>query len=243
MPLPFLLLSSRPERRAADDEHSAVARHMNIPADRISRLALTDDTYVPPDLGAFAAVVQGGSPFNATTPLATQSALQRRTEERLGAVLDEIVTQDVPMIGLCYAVGTFAQRHGAVVDARYGRGTSSVRIELTAEGRADPLLAEVPPVFDAYVGHHEAISIPPPNAVVLATSEPTPVQMLRLGTRQYVTQFHPELDTAGLVRRMIDYLHSGYFPAEEFDQIVEIISRARVDDAHGILAAFARRFG
>lgn len=243
MHAPFLLLSSRPELRASDDEHTAVARHMGIDPARLVRLQTTDDAYTRPELGAFAGVVQGGSPFTGSTPPEEQSALQRRTEERLGEVLDEVLDQDVPFLGLCYAVGTLVRRRGAVVDHTYGRGTSAVRVELTAEGRDDPLLADVPPAFDAYVGHHEAVTVPPPGSVVLATSEPTPVQMLRFGTRQYVTQFHPELDTAGLVRRMTDYLHSGYFPAEEFDRVVEVISRARVDDAHGVLAAFARLYG
>lgn len=243
MPAPFLLLSSRPEQRASDDEHTAIARHMGVTPDRIVRLQVTADAYVVPDPSAFAGVLQGGSPFTASTPIGEQSELQRRTEDRLAPVLDQILADDVPFMGLCYAVGTLVRRRGAVVDHTYGRGTSAVRIELTDAGRADPLLAHAPPAFQAYVGHHEAVTVAPPGAVVLATSEPTPVQMLRFGTRQYVTQFHPELDTAGLVRRMTDYLHSGYFPAEEFDRVVEDISRARVDHAHGILGAFARRFG
>lgn len=243
VPAPFLLLSSRPEQRAADDEHTAIARHMGVAPERIVRAQMTADAYVAPDVTAFAGVLQGGSPFTGSTPLADQSELQRRTEDRLGPLLDDVLAGDVPFMGLCYAVGTLTRHRGAVVDHTYGRGTSAVRIALTDAGRADPLLADVPPTFCAYVGHHEAVTVPPEGAVVLATSEPTPVQMLRFGTRQYVTQFHPELDTAGLVRRMTDYLHSGYFPAEEFDRVVEEISRARVDDAHGILAAFARRFG
>ena len=243
MPADFLLLSSRPERRAAADEHAAIARHMGVRADRIHRLSMTADPYTRPELGDFAGVIQGGSPFNATTPRETQTALQLRTEERLGQVLDEVVEQDVPMIGLCYAVGTFARRQGARVDATYGRGTSAVTIELTDSGRDDPLLDGIPPAFEAYVGHHEAIASPPPGATVLATSEPTPFQMLRFGTRQYVTQFHPELDRGALVRRMVDYLHSGYFPADQFDRIVEDISRAIVEPAHGILTRFARLFG
>ncbi|MGO1561651.1 MAG: glutamine amidotransferase [Actinomycetaceae bacterium] len=242
MPADFLLLSSRPERRAADDEHAAIAQHMGIHADRIHRLSMTADPYSRPELGGFAAVIQGGSPFNSTTPRETQSALQLRTEERLGDVLDEVVAEDMPMIGLCYAVGTFARRQGAHVDTTYGRGTSAVTIELTESGRDDPLLDGIPPAFEAYVGHHEAITAPPAGATVLATSAPTPFQMLRFGTHQYVTQFHPELDRAALVRRMVDYLHSGYFPADQFDRIVEDISRATVDSAHGILARFARLF-
>ncbi|MGC5615187.1 glutamine amidotransferase [Georgenia sp. Z1491] len=240
---PFLLISSRPEQRAADDEHSAVARHMGVPVERVVRLSATDDAYAPPDPAAFAGVLQGGSPFTGSTPLEEQSDLQRRTEDRLGAVLDQVVAAGVPFMGLCYAVGTLTRRLGAVVDHTYGRGTSAVRVELTEAGRTDPLLADVPVAFDAYVGHHEAVTVAPPGSVVLATSDPTPVQMLRVGADQYVTQFHPELDTAGLVRRMTDYLHSGYFPAEEFERVVAEISRVRVDDAHGVLAAFARRYG
>ncbi|MGC5627519.1 glutamine amidotransferase [Georgenia sp. Z1344] len=243
MPAHFLLLSSRPEQRAADDEHTAIARHMGVPTERVVRLSMTDDAYVAPDPTAFAGVLQGGSPFTGSTPLEEQSDLQRRTEDRLGEVLDRVVASAVPFMGLCYAVGTLTRRLGAVVDETYGRGTSAVRVRLTEEGRADPLLTDVPDAFDAYVGHHEAVTVAPPGSVRLATSAPTPVQMLRTAPDQYVTQFHPELDTAGLVRRMTDYRHSGYFPSDEFDRVVAEISRARVDDAHRVLEAFARRYG
>ena len=42
----------------------------------------------------------------------------------------------------------------------------------------------------------------PPHAVVLASSATCPVQAFRVGRNLYATQFHPELDLAGLDTRI-----------------------------------------
>ena len=43
--------------------------------------------------------------------------------------------------------------------------------------------------------------------------------MFRVGQIIYATQFHPELDVAGIVARVRVYQHAGYFPAAELDQL------------------------
>ena len=41
------------------------------------------------------------------------------------------------------------------------------------------------------------------------------MQAFRLGRNVYATQFHPELDVAGLVTRIEVYRHFGYFEPHE----------------------------
>ena len=41
--------------------------------------------------------------------------------------------------------------------------------------------------FRAFVAHNDAISVPPPGAVVLATSQACPIQMLRIKNNLYAT--------------------------------------------------------
>ena len=47
-----------------------------------------------------------------------------------------------------------------------------------------------------------------------------PVQAFRVGTKVYATQFHPELDSAGLAARIRIYRDAGYFAPEETEQLV-----------------------
>jgi GMP synthase (glutamine-hydrolysing) len=132
---------------------------------------------------------------------------------------------------------------GGVVDRTYGEAISAVSIELTPDGRADPLLAGMPPRFDAFVGHKEACRVLPPSAVLLAGSAACPVQMFRVRQNVYATQFHPELDLPGLVTRIHVYRDHGYFPPAELDTLVAGLQTAVVTEPGRLLANFVARYG
>ena len=116
-------------------------------------------------------------------------------------------------------------------------------VTLTEAGLSDPLFEGMPPVFRAFTGHKEACSRTPNDSVLLATGTACPVQSFRVGDRAYVTQFHPELDVARLVERMVIYRNAGYFDPDEFDTLVEAAHAAGVDDSPGrILRNFVELF-
>ena len=169
--------------------------------------------------------------------------MQQRVEADLARLLDEVVARDFPFFGACYGVGTIVSHQGGVVDRTYTEPLSAVSIELTAAGVEDPLLAGMPERFDAFVGHKEACLVLPPSAVLLATGEACPVQMFRVGQNVYATQFHPELDVAGIVARVRVYQDAGYFPAAELDQLVARLSAAVVTEPGRMLATFVSRYG
>ena len=105
------------------------------------------------------------------------------------------------------------------------------------------LRIRVPAEFQAFTGHKEACSRTPNDSVLLATGTACPVQSFRVGDRAYVTQFHPELDVARLVERMVIYRNAGYFDPDEFDTLVEAAHAAGVDDSPGrILRNFVELF-
>ena len=67
-------------------------------------------------------------------------------------------------------------------------------LELTPEGRADPLFSVMPDRFLAQEGHKDRARQAPSCTVNLVRSEQSPHQALRVvGTPVYATQFHPEL--------------------------------------------------
>jgi GMP synthase (glutamine-hydrolysing) len=193
------------------------------------------------DLDDWSGIFLGGGPFNSSDPPETKSAVQRRVERELATLLDEIVARDFPFFGACYGVGTLGLHLGGVVDRTYGEPISAVPVTLTAAGRADPVLAGVPERFDAFVGHKEACRALPPGAVLLAGSPTCPVQMFRVRSNVYATQFHPELDLAGLVTRVHVYQHAGYFEPTEMQEVIARVSPALVTEPCRMLANFVSR--
>ncbi|HEX2894351.1 MAG TPA: glutamine amidotransferase [Marmoricola sp.] len=240
--LPFLMLATRSEDQAADDEYAAMLRAGDLDEHELHRVRLEAAPMPPIDLDRYAGVILGGGPFDSSDPEEAKSATQRRVEAELRSLLDEVVARDFPFLGACYGVGTLGVHQGAVVDRTYGEPIGAVPVSLTDAGRADPVLAGMPPVFDAFVGHKEACRDVPPGAVLLASSPTCPVQMFRVRTNLYATQFHPELDVDGLVARIRTYQHYGYYPPETMDEIIGRVRDAVVTEPPKVLAGFVARY-
>jgi GMP synthase (glutamine-hydrolysing) len=240
---PFLLLASRAEDVAADDEYAAFLRLTGLAEHELRRVRMEAGPLPELDLDDYSGVLLGGGPFNSSDPDGEKSPVQHRVEAELQPVLDEVVGRDLPFFGACYGIGTLGVHQGGVVDRTHGEPVSCVPIVLTAAGRADPVLDGMPEVFDALVGHKEACRVLPPSAVLLATSSACPVQMFRVGRNVYATQFHPELDVAGVVTRARVYQHAGYFPPAELEELVARLSLAVVTEPGRLLANFVARYG
>ena len=240
---PFLLLSSRAEDVAVDGEYEAFLRFSGLPRERLHALRMEAAPLPALRLDDYAGIFVGGSPFNSSDPPEVKSAVQHRVEAEMRALLDEVVERDFPFFGACYGIGTLGVHQGGVVDRTYAEPIGAVRIRLTDDGRADPVLAGVDPEFTAFVGHKEACRELPSAAVLLASSPACPVQMFRVKSNVYATQFHPELDVPGLVTRIHVYQHFGYFPPAELEELVARVSPAVVTEPGKMLANFVARHG
>jgi GMP synthase (glutamine-hydrolysing) len=239
---PFLLLSSRPEDHAADDEYAAFLVATGLDESQLRRIRVERAPLPRLDLEDWSGILLGGGPFNSSDPPLEKSPLQHRVEGDLRGLLDEVVARDFPFFGACYGVGTLGVHQGGVVDRTYGEPVGAVRVQVTEEGLADPVLAGMTAEFDAFVGHKEACRVLPPTAVLLATSSACPVQMFRVGQNLYATQFHPELDVDGLVARVRVYQHAGYFPPDELEELIARIRPAVVTEPGRMLANFVGRY-
>ena len=177
---PFLLLATRSEDRAADDEYAAFLRFCGLDEPELLRVRLEqtslEEALPGLDLDDLSGIILGGSPFTTTDPEHSKSAAQRRAEHDIAVLLDRVVASDHPFLGACYGIGTLGRHQGATVDGTYAEPVGATEVALTDAGRADPLLGVLPERFEAFVGHKEAIRTPPPDAVVLATSPGCPVQ-------------------------------------------------------------------
>ncbi len=239
---PFLLLSSRAEDVAAEGEYEAFLRCTGLTEDQLHRIRMEAAPLPELDLDAYSGVLVGGGPFNSSDPPELKSSVQHRVEREMARLLDRIVERDYPFLGACYGVGTLGVHQGGVVDRTFAEPVSSTRIQLTADGRADPVLAGMSPDFEAFVGHKEACSVLPPSAVLLATSAACPVQMFRVKRNVYATQFHPELDLPGILTRVHVYQNYGYFPPAELDALVARLQPAVVTEPGRLLANFVARY-
>ena len=217
-------------------------RGTRLTESELRRVRLEQAPLGPIDLDAWSGIILGGGPFQASDPEESKSATQRRLEADLAALLDVVVAADFPFLGACYGIGTLGKHEGAVVDRTYGEPISGVRIELTEAGRSDPLFKGAGSPFGSYVGHKEAIRSVPPHAVVLAGSPRCPVQAFRVGGRVYATQFHPELDLAGLAMRVQTYKHAGYFAPETADAVIAAAQASGVTDTPDFLGRFVELF-
>ena len=239
---PFLLLSSRAEDEAADDEYAAFLRITGLAPEELHRVRMEAAPLPRIDLDDYAGVFVGGSPFNSSDPPRLKSPVQHRVEAELRPLLDEIVARDFPFLGACYGIGTLGLHQGGTIDRTYGEPVGAVPVRLTPAGLDDPVLAGMPAEFEAFVGHKEACRILPPNAVLLADSPACPVQMFRIKQNLYATQFHPELDQGGILTRVRVYRHAGYFAPEEYDELVERLTVTLVTEPGRILANFTARY-
>jgi GMP synthase (glutamine-hydrolysing) len=223
---PFLLLASRAEDVAADSEYSAFLRLGGLADGELRRVRMEQGPMPRIELDDYSGIIVGGGPFNASDPPESKGTVQLRVERELWELLDRVVERDFPFLGACYGIGTLGAHQGGVVDRHFGESTASVRITLTADGRADPLFTGLPPDFDAYVGHKEACSVLPLNATLLASSDRCPIHAFRIKNNLYATQFHPELELEDLIQRILVYRFDGYFDATEMESIIATVRDA-----------------
>lgn len=239
---PFVLLATRAENGPADEEYELFLRYTGLAESELRRVRLEAGPMPHLDLDDLSGIFVGGGPFNASDPPEQKSTVQRRVESEFDALLDQVVARDFPFLGACYGVGTVGAHQGAVIDRTYGEAVGVVEVSLTDDGIGDPLLADMPPTFDAFVGHKEAVRTLPSSATLLASSATCPVQMFRVRENIYATQFHPELDVNGITSRIHAYADFGYFAPSEVHIPLAAVRQRQVLHPSRMLRTFVERY-
>jgi GMP synthase (glutamine-hydrolysing) len=101
----------------------------------------------------------------------------------------------VPVLGICYGAQLIARQLGGVVD-NTGRGEyGRTGLTLTSHGPASSVLfGSVPPEFDVWMSHFDAVTQPPPGFRATASTADSPVAALEDAARGiFGVQFHPEV--------------------------------------------------
>jgi GMP synthase (glutamine-hydrolysing) len=112
-----------------------------------------------------------------------------RPEKR---VVRELIESQTPVLGICFGSQLLAEAAGADVRQSSRPEIGWHEVELTADGRVDPVLGFLPARFESLQYHHYEW-LQPPGAVVLARSAVC-LQAFRLPDRPvWGVQFHPEV--------------------------------------------------
>lgn len=238
---PFVLLATRAEDQPADAEYALFLRYAGLDERDLVRVRLEAAPMPRLDLDALSGIFVGGGPFNASDPPDRKTPVQHRVEAEFRTLLDEVVDRDFPFLGACYGVGPLGVHQGGSIDRRHAEPIGVVPVTLTEAGASDPILAGLPRMFNAFVGHKEAIGSLPDSATLLASSPTCPVQMFRVRSNVYATQFHPELDLDGIILRIHAYGGYGYFADDEVEATIAAARRAPVSHPSRMLRNFVER--
>lgn len=113
----------------------------------------------------------------------------------------------VPAFASCWGFqGMAAAMGGEVVRDRSRAEVGTYEVELTPAGKTDPVFAYLGGRFRAQLGHEDLVETLPPGTTLLASSARVAHQAYRFEDAPiYCTQFHPELDAAGLRSRLQGY--------------------------------------
>ncbi len=239
---PFLILQLRPEDDTSNSEFEAILKYGGLDADETHRIRIEKSGIPEVSLDDYAAVIVGGSPFDISTPQAEKSPIQVKIEADFNRLFDDIVAGDFPFLGACSGCGLLGSYLDTPISGRYAEPVGGATVQITDDGREDPLLEGFPDRIDVLCGHKEACDTLPRDSTLLLTGDACPVQMFRVGNNVYATQFHPEGDAEGFTVRIHAYKHHGYFPPEEADELIVAVNGSDTPHAREILRRFVERY-
>lgn len=117
-------------------------------------------------------------------------------------LVKQAIAEGKPVLGICLGAQLIAHALGARVAPLPTKEIGWCDVELTSEGREDPMLSELGEGEPIFQWHGDGFALPD-GAVRLASSGACPQQAFRYGERVYGLQFHLEVD-AGMVDRWLD---------------------------------------
>jgi GMP synthase (glutamine-hydrolysing) len=151
-----------------------------------------------------------------------------------------------PTFASCWGFQAMARAMGGEVVTDRDRAEVGTRwMEVTPEGKRDPVFGPLGDRFQVQIGHEDIVTKLPEGATLLASSDRVQNEAFRFdGKPIYCTQFHPELDRDGIIARIGHYpvylRLAGFATQEEFARATpetpetEAILRRFVTEALGV---------
>jgi GMP synthase-like glutamine amidotransferase len=117
------------------------------------------------------------------------------------SLIRALTAQDRPVLGICLGAQIIARTFGGEVYRMERLESCYHTMQVTPEGRNDPVFSVLGDEITSFQNHFEAVRNVQ-GAVPLATGGACPIQAFRIGRATYATQFHPEV-TIDIVRDWI----------------------------------------
>ena len=239
---PILLLQIRPEDAASNGEYEAILKFGELSTQDVHRVR-TEQTGVPEvDLSQYSALIIGGGPWNPGDPEEKKSDVQKRAEEKLIPLIQEVVATDFPCFGICYGLEIITKSLDTELTHDFQEKAGAIDLHMTEDAKQDALLAGLPETFRGFVGHKEAAARVPDGGTLLLSSKDCPPHMFRMGQNVYAMQFHPELDVEGMLIRIEVYKHLGYFPIDQAEQVKNEVRKENITVPMEILKRFVKKY-
>ena len=129
---------------------------------------------------------------------------------------------------------------GEVVTNRSRAEVGTLWLELTPEGKKDPVFGPLGDRFQVQIGHEDIVTKLPEEATLLASSSSVQNEAFRFDDKPtYCTQFHPELDRDGIITRIAEY--PAYLPLTGHDTLEEFSAATpETPETEAILRRFVK---
>ena len=172
-------------------EHPGILRDfMAEDGVRWDAVELDEGDAIPPLDGYDAMVVMGG-PMDVW-----EEDVHSWLVPEKAAIVEAVRERGMPFLGVCLGHQLLADALGGEVGAMASPEVGILDVELTDDGRRDPVIGSVPATFKALQWHGAEVTRLPAGAVVLARSPVSPVQAFRVGDFAFGIQYHVELTSA-----------------------------------------------
>jgi len=206
MSVKILLLQARnPEDTAKEEEIQSFAARLDIPRESITPFDLLSGNLTLEMVRRYDALMVGGS--------GDYYVSKRNLPgfEILIDVLTEVSEIGHPTFASCFGFQCLVEALGGeIIHDPENAEVGTLRVQLTEEGKTDPLLGFLPESFLAQLGRKDRASKLPRGYACLAFSSAAPYQAFRVPDQPiWAVQFHPELNRHDNLLRFERYL-DGY---------------------------------
>ncbi len=197
----FLLLQVRnPDDPMREHEIQCFSRSFRCDRDQIHVFDLLSGVPTEPELDAADVVLLGGSGDYSVAkggpwlPAALETMRQLHDTSK-------------PTFASCWGFQAMARAMGGEVVTDHDLAEVGTHwLELTPEGKEDPVFGPLGERFQVQIGHEDIVTKLPEGATLLASSATVENEAFRFDDRPiYCTQFHPELDRNGIIERIAQY--------------------------------------
>lgn len=166
-----------------------------MPLERYASHAPFDYPGIPKAAGDYAGLVVLGGPMSAN------ETDQHPFLSEAIHLIRAYAAEDRPVLGICLGAQMIARAFGGEVYRMDRLESGFSTMDVTPQGRNDPVFAALGRQVTSFQNHFEAVRNIR-GAVPLATGGACPIQAFRIGRAIYGTQFHPEV-TIDIVRDWI----------------------------------------